>query len=141
MSRFAFLGLLVATTTLVQAQTNIARDTILWRVDSFRDTSSGEELTIGSEFTTFGKNAIEWSQQSGEFVMRFEITSTSGHWPDLSVPGSTNYKVRYRGRTGVIRIVKPGPLDDVKIELEFLERGANTMPFVFHVQQFVKKSS
>ncbi|MFN8692554.1 MAG: hypothetical protein ACK5XL_21400, partial [Cyclobacteriaceae bacterium] len=59
----------------------------------------------------------------------------------LSVPGSTNYKVRYRGRTGVIRIVKPGPLDDVKIELEFLERGANTMPFVFHVQQFVKKSS
>jgi hypothetical protein len=139
MSRLAFFGLLIATTTLAQAQTSITQDTIVWKVDSFRDTSSGDELNIGSEFTTFRKNAIEWSQQGGEFVMRFKVTGTQGNWPDLFQSGSFTYKVKYQGRAGFIRIRRPGPNDDISIALEFLNGGTNTMPFAFHVQQFSKR--
>jgi hypothetical protein len=70
---------------------DISKNTIKWNATRFTDLNSKTETSNGSQFITYGKKKIQWIQDDGKFVVDWNITKTSGTWPDVNQDGSITF--------------------------------------------------
>lgn len=84
------LAVFLSATISVSAQTS-GTDTLRWSVSGFTDLNNTTQVVGASEFVIRGSNSITWVQNNGNFTVNWNILSTTGSWPDMSLNGSQTF--------------------------------------------------
>jgi hypothetical protein len=120
----------------VQAQAqspSIYQDTITWEVNQLTDLAQNHSEPFQCKFIT-SPSGIRWLQQNDAFVQEFIVQGATGEWLDLSTDGSREFEILFQERSGRLRFERTG--GQVKIRMTFMEGGRDTMPYLFHVDNF-----
>lgn len=135
---FVMAVIFLVTAGAANAQTlSIGNDTLVWEVHQLYDVEHDTTMSYSCKFITYKQNAVEWIQESTNHKTDFSIESFRGDWRDLSSDGFREFDINYQGREGKLWFGRSS--GQLEIRMTFHENGRNAMPFVFHVQRFLKK--
>jgi hypothetical protein len=136
MKRIVLIISMLAFATAMQAQSlHVGQDILTWKVDRADFIAKDSSMTVSCGFVTQGSQ-IKWIQKDGGYTTTFTVNSSSGTWDDPNTEGWMLYQVTTSGRTGSIRIEKKG--SDTTVKVTFLNNGADTLPYFFHVTSVSK---
>ena len=124
----------VASSSIAQTL-SVNTDTLVWQVTGFYNSSTGNEASLASQFTS-QPDAILWSQNSGSQLDTFTINSQSGTWADASQDGSVTFNVTWKTLSGTLQFQRVN--GQASIVMSIMKDGANITPFQFSVSQVTK---
>jgi hypothetical protein len=126
--------MLLSASWSVYAQSySIANDTLSWKVTKLFNLANQETVNLDSEFITQGPNSIKWLQENGGKVFEFSVVEMQGSWANLNEDGEVVYIVSLMGNDNKIKFQRVD--GQLKISMEFIKDGENSMPYVFSVSK------
>ena len=134
---FVFTILLTASIPTPAQDLSIDTDTLIWTVQSIRNTQTGEENTLASEFRTTA-NSVAWIQDSGNQVDQFHVTGRTSGWADPTIDGELTYSISWGKLVGQLQFNRQD--SHVTIVMTMNRDGKNCMPFLFNVAAITKQN-
>jgi len=116
---------------MVNAQ-DIRQKRLVWTAHQVTDQQSKSSRSYDCQFKS-RETSIEWIQKSGEVRAVYNIVEAKGEWPNIALPGSIEFLVERKGKSGRIRFERTE--SNVFVTLDFSQPGGQAF-----VQKFEIKS-
>jgi hypothetical protein len=118
----------------LSAQDILKQKTAWYSAKATDELNNNQEISLQSTFTIDGENTIRWEQNGGAKIYNFTILSVDSQWKNTEQNGVVRYEVEAKGKRGIITVGRVSNL--LEISMEFLQDGANTMPFTFTIERY-----
>ena len=109
------------------------QDTLTWSVVSAVNQADQSQFAFNCAFITYGANALDWSQNNGESVSNYTITSPNGQWADVTADGTMAFNVQNGDGniTGTLTFARSNGA--ITVHLRLLVKGKLDQDYVFTV--------
>jgi hypothetical protein len=124
----------VITTSISSGQEILNQKTAWYSAKATDELNNNQEIDLKSTFIINRKSTIQWEQNAGAKIYNFTILSVDSQWVNTEQNGIIRYDVESRGKRGIITVGRVNNI--LEISMEFIQDGANTMPFTFKIERF-----
>jgi hypothetical protein len=118
------IAVLIVGATKSSLAQQVGLDTIRWNTIEFTDLNTNVIVPNEIYFISSGSQTIEWFQNNGQFKVDFTVSSVSGNWVNLAVPGSVTFQITDGIATGTLLFTRSSSTE-VFIELHLRGTTSN----------------
>lgn len=105
---------------------SIQSSQLSWSVSGIHDLRTDTVTQTVSRFDT-SPGLLKWIQKNGAYVYEFNVTGSSGSWPDVSSTGQFVFQVQFRNYSGSIVFKRTS--SGITIEPDIRKNGQNMFPY------------
>ena len=98
---------------------DISATNLLWTVSGAKAQSDSASFNYACTFTTraLATATLDWSQNNGQSVATYTVTSVDGQWSDVTQDGQVTYHVQKGKVNGTIVFQRSGGVPSIHLQL------------------------